>query len=227
MDGRKITLWIAAVTCLLAAMPAKAGLILLNSGAGLSYSNLISSGQTGGVGASGTTVAITPHPLWQSNNPNGSSAVWISYANTGYGGSHFQPFAGSTPVVSIFETFTNSGPNWLTLDIWSDDSAGVFVDGIQVFAPVTTQGSGGCSGQAIGCLPNQEGVLSNYLLGSGTHTIRFDLYQTGPGGDASSNPMGLLFTGYDTNAPEPGAFLLVGAGLLTVGALRRWSRSRP
>jgi hypothetical protein len=34
-------------------------------------------------GPLGTTVAITPHSLWQPNGPNGSSAVWISYDKTG------------------------------------------------------------------------------------------------------------------------------------------------
>jgi len=112
----------------------------------------------------------------------------------------------------------------LNLQIWADDSAGVYVDGVQVFAPVYTQGSA-CSGQVIGCLPGQDGVLSNYHLGAGTHTITFDLYQTGTGTDTTSNPMGLLFTGSDVSAPEPTALLLVGGGLVGIGLLRRRSKT--
>jgi hypothetical protein len=225
VDGRKLTIWAAAAALwLLPAVPAKAATILINSGAGLAYSNLNSSGQYNGIGPSGLTVAIGAHPLWQPNNPNGSSAVWISYAQTGYEGNHFQPSLGSTPVVTITDTFTATENNVLNLQVWADDSAGVYVDGVQVFAPVYTQGSA-CSGQVIGCLPGQAGVLSNYHLGPGTHTITFDLFQTGTGTDTTSNPMGLLFTGSDIAAPEPAALLLVGGGLVGIGLLRRRSKA--
>lgn len=225
MDGRKLTIWAAAAALwLLPAVPAKAATILINSGAGLAYSNLDPSGQYNGVGASGLTVTTGVHPLWQPNNPNGSSAVWISYADTGYQGNHFQPSLGSKQVVAITDTFTAAGSNVLNLQIWADDSAGVYVDGVQVFAPVYTQGSA-CSGQVIGCLPGQDGVLSNYHLGAGTHTITFDLYQTGTGTDTTSNPMGLLFTGSDVSAPEPAALLLVGGGLIGIGMIRRRSKA--
>ena len=105
MKGRKLAIWAAAAALwLLPAVPAKAGTILLNSGAGLAYSNLNSSGQYNGIGPSGLTVTTGVHPLWQQNNPNGSSAVWISYADTGYQGNHFQQSLGSTKVVTITDT---------------------------------------------------------------------------------------------------------------------------
>jgi hypothetical protein len=221
VDGRKLPIWVAAsALLLLSGAPANAGLILLDSAAGLTYSNLNTTGQSNPPATSGKTVAIGVHPLWQQNDPDGSSAVWISYAQTGYQGSHFQPYLGSTPVVTISDTFTATDTNVLNLKVWADDSAGVFVDGVQVFAPVVTQGSA-CSGTVIGCLPGQVGVLSNYHLAAGTHTISFVLYQTGTGTDTTSNPMGLLFEGTDTTVPEPGAFLLAGAGLVGIGLIRR------
>ena len=227
MDGRKLTIWAAAAALwLLPAVPAKAATILLNSAAGLAYSNLNTTGQTSPPATSGVTVTTGVHPLWQQNNPNGSSAVWISYADTGYQGNHFQPSLGSTQVVAITDTFTAAENNVLNLEVWADDSAGVYVDGVLVFAPVLTQGSA-CSGQVIGCLPGQDGVLSNYHLAAGTHTITFDLYQTGTGTDTTSNPMGLLFTGSDVASPEPAALLLVGAGLVAIGLLRRSRKAVP
>src|ERR1035438_6335533 len=77
--------------------------------------------------ASVETVAIEPHSLWEPNNPvnpgdaTDQAAVWISYADTGIGGTHFQPAEGTTPVVTIFDTFT-SGAGMLTLNVWADDT---------------------------------------------------------------------------------------------------------
>jgi len=39
--------------------------------------------------------------------------------------------------VAITDTFTAAGSNVLNLQIWADDSAGVYVDGVQVFARCT------------------------------------------------------------------------------------------
>jgi hypothetical protein len=73
-------------------------------------------------------------PLWQPNNPqnpgdlNDTSAVWISDAETGYGDSQFQPYEGTTPVVTVVENF-QSGLGFLQLNVWADDTADVILDG--------------------------------------------------------------------------------------------------
>lgn len=191
----------------LAVVPAEAALVQIDSKAGLATS------------AGPSTVAITPHPLWQSNNPSGSSAVWISYKDSGYGGSQFQPYLGTTPVVSIFDSFT-SGAGLFTLNVWADDTAEVFLDGVSLISPKFTQSS--CSGQPIGCLPDDAGVFS-LAIGAGFHTLEFVLYQVGTGTDTNSNPFGLLYSGTapGAEAPEPAAFVLTGIGLAAVGLLRR------
>ena len=97
------------------------------------------------------TVAITPHSAWEPNHPTNpgdasdSAAVWISFADTGFGGTHFQPSAGTTPVVTIFDTF-QSGAGMLSLYVWADDTASVLLDGNLLMPAVFTQSV--CSGQA-------------------------------------------------------------------------------
>ena len=173
-----------------------------------------------------TAVAITPHPAWQTNNPANpgnnldNSAVWISYAPTGYGDGHFQPYQGTTPVVSIYSSFI-SGAGSLDLKVWADDTADVILDGNYLKTAVFTQST--CSGQPIGCRP-QDFALFTEPLTAGSHTLEFVLYQVGTGTDTRSNPFGLLFTGTAASAvPEPGVLSLVGLGLVGVGLLRRRS----
>jgi hypothetical protein len=180
------------------------------------------------------TVAITPHSAWEPNyptNPGDASdraAVWISFADTGFGGTHFQPSAGTAPVVTIFDTF-HSGAGMLSLYVWADDTAAVLLDGNLLMPAVFTQGV--CSGQAIGCRPQDKGSISA-ALSEGQHTLSFVLYQVGTGTDTSSNPFGLLFTGTapgpipdsevsGSGAPEPATWGLLAGGVAGLIWLRR------
>ena len=186
------------------------------------------------------TVAITPHSAWEPNHPvnpgeaTDSAAVWISYADTGYGGTHFQPAQGSTPVVTVFDTF-QSGAGTLMLYVWADDTAGVLLDGNLLMPAVFTQSI--CSGQAIGCRPQDGGSVSA-ALSAGQHTLSFVLYQVGTGTDTLSNPFGLLFTGTapaqkpnddpfpesetsESGVPEPATWGLLASSLAGLIWLRR------
>ncbi len=177
------------------------------------------------------TVAITPEPsAWQHNHPVNpgdpaeTSAVWISYDLTGYGDAVFVPYGGQTPVGSIFQSFI-SGAGTMYLNVWADDTAGVFLDGVSLKAPVFSQSI--CSGAPIGCRPQDAGVIVTELT-AGSHTLQFDLYQTGTGTTTNANPTGLLFTGTAPGAdepietaPEPVSFLLLGSGLIATGVFAR------
>jgi len=180
------------------------------------------------------TVAITPHPAWEPNHPTNpgdasdSAAVWISFADTGFGGTHFQPSEGTTPVVTVFDTF-QSGAGMLSLYVWADDTAKVLLDGNLLMPAVFTQGV--CSNQAIGCRPEDKGNISA-ALSEGQHTLSFVLYQVGSGNNTSSNPFGLLFTGTaplpipeseesGSAVPEPATWGLLTCGLAGFIWLRR------
>ncbi len=182
-----------------------------------------------------TSVAITPHSAWE---PNGtpdalgglSDAVWISNDDSGYGGKNFQPHhatwagdAANLPIFKLSLYFTNSAASTITLNVWSDDTAGVYLDGTTIWDPVLSKNST-CSGAIIGCLPT-DGGRQSLPLPAGTHTLTFEPYQVGTGGDTTSNPFGLLYkvtvTG-NVTVPDGGVTLiLLGGALVGLETLRR------
>jgi hypothetical protein len=183
-----------------------------------------------------TTVAINPDlPYWQDNfptNPGKSddkSAVWISWGNTGYGGDQFQPRSESVPGVTIYDNFFLSGSGLLTLDVWADDTAEVFLDGQSIYSPVLV-GQDICADKPIGCEIRDVAHISTAVTSSlnGSHQLAFAVYQLGTGLDPNSNPFGLLYTGtvqsagIDPNSPsvpEPGTLGLAGIGVMVAAGV--------
>jgi hypothetical protein len=176
-------------------------------------------------GGSGTTVATAPHPAWQGNNPFGSAAVWISYADTGYGGGVLAPRNGSATnldgthvIMTVTDSFAAGIGDSLHLTVWADDTARVFIDGAQVFAPNFTQNI--CANGQIGCTPANGGVINYVFQTGGQHTLAFDVFQVGSGLNTTNNPFGLLFAGELTDppvgpaavVPEPSSWLLLLSG---------------
>jgi len=123
----------------------------------------------------GATVTIGIHPAWQTNNPQNpgdiadTSAVWISYAATGFDGSVLQLPEGQTAVASIFHSFT-SGTGGFQLLVWADDSTQVFMDNVLLTH---------AESYPIGFAPDRFGTFAEALT-AGSHTLDFRLFQQGP-----------------------------------------------
>jgi hypothetical protein len=170
-------------------------------------------------GGACTLQAITPHPAWQTNLPDGSSAVWVSYANTGVGAGSVSPASSAANfMMQVRETINVSPINnvLLNLKVWADDTAGVYLNGNLIFAPNFTQNI--CANGPIGCQPNEFAVFNVMLAAGSTNTIDMQVYQTGGG------PAGLLYTGSTKEAPEPSTIALIAMALLSMfgfGMMRR------
>jgi hypothetical protein len=174
----------------------------------------------------GANVFITANPVW-AVPPSGSN--WISYANTGEGPGFFSPSNSTTTPMAIFtENFFLPGTlNTGSLKVWADDTASVTLDGSSVGPAANFVAGTYCADGPISCVQDRFATISLDGLSQGDHALTFAVYQTGGG------PAGLLYSGSVdsesahegglTAAPEPGTFVLLGAGLAGIAA---WSRRR-
>jgi hypothetical protein len=159
-------------------------------------------------GLNGTNVVINPVGAWAASPP----AVWISYDQTGAGGSS----PANDLIVSFFQPFfLPFGFNSGSVTVWADDTAEVWLDGALKF-PFNGAQDGACAAGPIGCQPGEGGVISLSGLGAGAHTLEFNVKQVAGDG------FGLLYAGsVESTAPEPGTWMLLGAGLAVLAVRRR------
>jgi hypothetical protein len=231
------TMWLSlSMTAIIAGVPAQFGGM-----AAAGTVDIFSGPEYGSNDISGSNTGVAVSPAWAV--PTGPGYEWISYGATGC--NTFVAATGrctpgpanpvgttvtGTPTAIFYQTFTITDPSDSgVLDVWADDTAGVWLDngtvttgngssGELLFAPNGTLGTN-CANAPIGCLQQNDAQIPLNLT-TGTYTLVFDAYQL-----VGGSPFGLMYAGVlsdtDASTPEPATYLLMGFGLAGLGALVR------
>ena len=171
-----------------------------------------------GIADAGTTVNIDTNPAWFGPLRNSS---WVSFTDTGNPSDPSFYTVPNGTFVTFAQTFTLTGGTITSasLDVLADDTTSIVVNGVQIFAADLIGPYPTCSITTVGCLSTTEGVfdtaqLAPYLNADGSNTIDFTAYQE------NGSSYGLDYSGTITTTPEPGTFVLIGAGLLALALLK-------
>jgi hypothetical protein len=185
-----------------------------------------------GNNSTGVNVAVVANPAWAVED---GCAKWISFANTGDGGSQVaNADTAGPPTTVFFENFILGSNRTGTVTVWADDTARIrLVNSLNpgdasaggiLLAQANPVQDGACAAGGIACEPH-EGltiVLDSHLT-AGLNTLYIDAYQRGGG------PFAIMYTGQadSTMIPEPGTYVLLGTGLVGFWLARRRKIVRP
>ena len=210
--------------------------------AGSAVVDIDEGGMPTNLGGGGGCVQITPHDLWKPGSqanlfgPDDTrpseleiDPVWISFANTGVNGDTLATPVNnsdtSRPNMVVTQSFHLDTDGFASLRQWADDTVVVLIDGLGLSGADTANFAQDiCAAGSPGCQQG-ESSFGEIALAAGDHVFTWLVWQVGGGGETNSNPFGLLYIGQvtqrDQAVPEPGAFALLGLGLVSFAGLAR------
>lgn len=165
-------------------------------------------------GSAPTSTAVSAQPgPWATE----TTGTWISHVDSGVGDASVLP----NTIVTFSKVIDFGAGSLLTLNVWADDTAGVFIDGL----PLLTVGGGVapnlilddiCAAGKLGCEQDEFGSFSESR--SGVHTLSIQVHQLFQG---EATPFGALAEGDLAAVPEPATILLLGSALAAAGLASR------
>jgi hypothetical protein len=185
----------------------------------------------------GAITQITPHSVWGDVNAAAGlaagTAKWISYGNTGIGGSQSPNSVGArvpgNETAQFQRTFSLATPSEFSLWILADDTAEVTLTGpggtqtlITAYPGLVHPCAPGGTGLGLGCLQADMGVVQE-LLAAGDYVL--DIYAFQLGGSVFGAQYAFQAEG-SVPVPLPETIVLLVMGLVGLATVRgrNWGR---
>lgn len=185
--------------------PASAGVFVYNTGDGSSAWG----------GDPQVAISNISAPPWAPNGTTGAGAVWVNQVDSG--------FQGGGPALGMLTVYTltiNDVMNY-RIRALADDGAKIELSlnggafGVLVNSSGAPQGVN-CSSVSPSCPASMVWDSGSVALAGDDLVLRFTTSQ-----DVARTPMGFQATISGETVPEPATYLLIAAGLLVVGLVKR------